>query len=562
MLVEVPRFHRRAARAPLRRRSTRPHAGAVPRPGWVLRLLRQALRRAAGVRVWSAGDADARAYPARHLFRFLANHGMLTLGGSPTWRTVRAARGRTSRRWRRPSATCVRRSAVVAVHRHEDGVDVRTADGTLTRFDAVVLATHADDALAILADASPQEKADLAAIEYSTNRTWLHRDGSVLPANPRARASWNYRKDTCDVDSSSVLVSYWMNRLHGLDTADDLVVTLNAQHRVDPELVVAEMTYEHPIFTPAAVAAARRLRTAGGDAWRSPARTSAGASTRTAPARASRRRAAWARRGDRHEQPDRAGHGRDAAALPSSAGTRPRGRLGQPYPAHAAGARVLLPALPVARRPGRPARGCAGRWPGSRGSTPRTTSTAAGSAVAHAATWSGSSSIAASRSPRTTGSSCWRTPACSGTPSTRCQRSGACDPTAPCVPSSSRSTTPTATGTPTSSTSTRPDAPPRTRSCTSRRSTTRPAPTGCASSCDPSGSPSRSACTATADASCDAGLTGVPAPLTTRTLLSTVARHALMTQRVTALIRVHGIWLWLRRLPVLPRPQHSPEAVR
>ncbi len=121
--------------------------------------------------------------------------------------------------------------------------------------------------------------------------------------------------------------------------------------------------------------------------------------------------------------------------------------------------------------------------------------------------------------------------------------------------SSSRSTTPTATGTRTSSTSTRPAGPPRTRSCTSPRSTTRPGATGCAWSCDPSGSPSRSACTGTASASWTPASTGVPVPLTTRTLLTTVARHALMTQRVTALIRVHGIWLWLRRLPVHPRPR-------
>lgn len=221
--------------------------------------------------VWSAGDDDARAYPARHLFQFLANHGMLTVGGSPAWRTVTGGSRTYVERIAaalqdvRAGSTGSTVGAVVAVERHDDGVDVRTADGRAHRFDQVVIATHADDALAILADATPEEKAALAAIGYSENHTWLHRDGSVLPPRPDARASWNYRKDTCDVRSSSVLVSYWMNRLHGLDAPDDLVVTLNATDRVDDAAVVARMTYRHPVFTPDAVRAAARLRTAGGD---------------------------------------------------------------------------------------------------------------------------------------------------------------------------------------------------------------------------------------------------------------------------------------------------------
>ena len=215
--------------------------------------------------VWSSGDQDARAYPARHLFQFLANHGMLSVGGSPTWRTVTGGSRTYVERVAATLGDVRAGSAVVAVQRRDDGVDVRTADGVLTTFDKVVIATHADDALALLVDASPAEKADLAAIGYSTNQTWLHRDGSVLPGNTRARASWNYRKDACEVDSSRVLVSYSMNRLHGVSTTDDLVVTLNPEDRVAPESVIARMTYRHPVFTPDAVTAAARLRTSGGE---------------------------------------------------------------------------------------------------------------------------------------------------------------------------------------------------------------------------------------------------------------------------------------------------------
>lgn len=214
--------------------------------------------------VWSAGDDDARAYPARHLFQFLANHGMLAVGGSPTWRTVTGGSRTYVDKVAAALADVRVGSRVAAVERSGHGVDVRTADGHTTRYDQVVLATHADDALAILTDATPAEKADLTAIGYSTNHTWLHRDTRVLPAVHSARASWNYRKTTCDAGSSRVLVSYWMNRLHGLDIPDDLMVTLNATDQVDDAAVVARMTYRHPVFTPEAVRAAARLRGAGG----------------------------------------------------------------------------------------------------------------------------------------------------------------------------------------------------------------------------------------------------------------------------------------------------------
>lgn len=214
--------------------------------------------------VWSASPDDALGYPARHLFTFLDHHGMLSVSGSPTWRTVvGGSRSYVDRLVER--LPDVRRGApVVSVQRHHDGVDVRTGDGRSESFDAVVLATHADQALTVLADASPAEKRDLGAIEYSANRTVLHRDGSLLPSRTAARASWNHRT-SCGPSSEAagVTVSYWMNRLQGLDDADDYLVTLNDDGRIAPESVIAEMSYTHPIFTPDAVAAAQRLRAAG-----------------------------------------------------------------------------------------------------------------------------------------------------------------------------------------------------------------------------------------------------------------------------------------------------------
>lgn len=214
--------------------------------------------------VWSCAPGTAAGYPAGHLFRFLDHHGMLGIRQSPRWRTVTGG-----------SSTYVETivgrldhtrvgEPVVAVERHEDDVVVRTAGGHDEQFDRVIVATHADDALGLMVDASADEKRDLDAIEYSQNDMLMHRDVGVLPTARAARSSWNYRLDACHGDPDRVLVSYWMNRLQRLDVDDNVVVTLNGAERVDPESVVASATYRHPIFTPEAVAAAQRLRGAGG----------------------------------------------------------------------------------------------------------------------------------------------------------------------------------------------------------------------------------------------------------------------------------------------------------
>ena len=142
--------------------------------------------------VWSSGPGDALDYPARYLFRFLQNHGMLSIGDSPQWMTVVGG-----------SATYVDAiaaglpavragSPVVSVERGRDGVVVTDGSGRATRFDRVVVATHADEALDLLLDPTPLEKEVLGAFRYSRNETVLHRDSSLLPRARLARASWNY----------------------------------------------------------------------------------------------------------------------------------------------------------------------------------------------------------------------------------------------------------------------------------------------------------------------------------------------------------------------------------
>jgi predicted NAD/FAD-binding protein len=209
--------------------------------------------------VWSSPQHTALGYPARYLFSFLDNHGMLSVTGSPQWRTVvggsrsyveRAAKGLTAVRLA---------TAVTSIARDAAGVTIHDVDGGSERFGRVVVATHADTALGLLAAPTDTEREVLGAFGYSRNHTVLHTGDGVLPRAPRARASWNYLMPACTTTSDNVLVSYDMNRLQRLATRKPYVVSLNAAGRVDPVEIIDEMDYEHPIYTLESVAAQRRL---------------------------------------------------------------------------------------------------------------------------------------------------------------------------------------------------------------------------------------------------------------------------------------------------------------
>lgn len=217
--------------------------------------------------VWSSGRGDALDYPARYLFSFLDHHGMLGIGGSPQWRTVVGGSATyveaVATRLGERNGEVRRGDAVVAVERDDDGVTVRTASRE-ERFDHVVVATHADDALRLLVDATPSEKEVLGAFRYSRNETVLHRDPSLLPRARGARASWNYRAlrsapdVMLDAAARGPVVTYDMTRLMGLPKADPLFVTLNATDLIDPAAVISVMDYAHPIHDLDAIHAQRR----------------------------------------------------------------------------------------------------------------------------------------------------------------------------------------------------------------------------------------------------------------------------------------------------------------
>lgn len=211
--------------------------------------------------VWSAGHDNALDYPARYLFTFLDHHGMLRVTGSPRWYTVVGGSARYVERLAAHLDDVRTGEPVHRVERTTEGVDVVSgADGrTRESYDHVVLATHGPTSLRLLASPTPLEEEVLRAFSCTENPTTLHRDPSRLPRAPRARAAWNYEMTSCAARESSPTVTYWMNRLHGLDESDPVLVTLDPAIDVADEDVIARMTYEHPVYTVESVAAARRI---------------------------------------------------------------------------------------------------------------------------------------------------------------------------------------------------------------------------------------------------------------------------------------------------------------
>ncbi len=206
--------------------------------------------------IWSTSPSGARDYPAEAMIRFFDNHGLLQLARRPQWRSVcggsrayvlRLAEGLTLHTGR----------PVAEVRRAADGVWVRDAQGQAERFDRVVIAAHADQALAMLADPTPEERATLGAFRYSANSAILHTDATLMPRRRPAWSAWNHIGQRND--PNGFCVTYWMNLLQQLPRAQPLFVTLNPCREPAPELVISRHAYTHPQFDTAALQAQRRL---------------------------------------------------------------------------------------------------------------------------------------------------------------------------------------------------------------------------------------------------------------------------------------------------------------
>ncbi|MBI5275804.1 MAG: FAD-dependent oxidoreductase [Burkholderiales bacterium] len=206
--------------------------------------------------IWSSPTGAMLDFPAATLIRFCHNHGLLQVSGRPQWHTVTGGSAHYVRAIVSQLEDARLGCGVGSIARHAGGAWVTSTAGR-EHFDRVVIATHPEDTLRLLADPSPHERAMLRAIRYQANRAVLHTDASVLPGQ-RAWAAWNYESGTSDGEPQ-VCLHYLINRLQPLPWKQPVVVSLNPIRPIDPRHVIGEYSYDHPVFDAAAVEAQRRL---------------------------------------------------------------------------------------------------------------------------------------------------------------------------------------------------------------------------------------------------------------------------------------------------------------
>ncbi|GAB4521698.1 MAG: NAD(P)/FAD-dependent oxidoreductase [Amphiplicatus sp.] len=210
--------------------------------------------------IWSTPSARILDFSAAAFIRFYDNHGLLRVLNLPEWRTVSGGSRLYVERLAAPLVGQARLGArVVAVRRTPSAVEVKDASGATDRFDAVLIASHADEALAMLSDADLQERRVLGAFRYQMNRAFVHFDSTHMPCRRRVWSSWNYIGD-----AEGFAATYWMNRLQNLDAPRDIFVTLNPRAPVCEDNIVAKFDYAHPMFDLVAANAQKEIWTLQG----------------------------------------------------------------------------------------------------------------------------------------------------------------------------------------------------------------------------------------------------------------------------------------------------------
>lgn len=209
--------------------------------------------------IWSCPTDQMLQFPVATMVRFCHNHGLIQVVNRPQWFTVTGGAKHYVEKLLQHIPRTHLQTPVQRIERNDVGVRVFTAGGA-EDFDGVVLACHADQALSLLAQPSPQEQALLGAIRYHPNKAVLHTDTSVLPKKKLAWAAWNYERATdLGLESSRVCLHYWINRLQPLPFSQDVVVSLNPVRAIDPSKVLGEYDYAHPVFDLAAIKAQSQL---------------------------------------------------------------------------------------------------------------------------------------------------------------------------------------------------------------------------------------------------------------------------------------------------------------
>ncbi len=215
--------------------------------------------------IWSAPREDVQTFPALTLLRFWHNHGLLSMDDRPQWQTVVGGSHAYVKAFRHTFRGEIRlNNPIRSITRSDSGVTVSDASGNREAFDLVVIATHGDEALKLLADPDEAETRLLGAWTYRENETILHSDVSFLPPMRRAWASWNYVELEGDQDDRPVPVTYHMNRLQGLDVSEEYCVTLNPNRPVADDRILYRVMYTHPVYNEPAIRSQQELRDING----------------------------------------------------------------------------------------------------------------------------------------------------------------------------------------------------------------------------------------------------------------------------------------------------------
>ena len=209
--------------------------------------------------IWSCPQDVMLRFPARSFLRFFHNHGLIQLRDRPQWRTVSGGSREYIRRMRPAIAHVHSATPVSSVRRTASGVRLANSTGELGDYDAVVIAAHGDQALAMLNQPSDAEARLLGAFGYQANDAWLHTDPALMPRRRSVWSSWNHLTARSVDGRQPVSVTYWMNRLQSLPTATDVLVSLNPLREPAPATVIQRQRYDHPVFDQAAIAAQAAL---------------------------------------------------------------------------------------------------------------------------------------------------------------------------------------------------------------------------------------------------------------------------------------------------------------
>lgn len=219
-----------------------------------------------GAAIWSSPIAEMHAFPAQPYLHFLENHGLLRLTNRPQWKYVKGGSKSyvTKLLAELPNQPNLQ-APPARIQRTDTGVQLHFDHGPSQDFDQVVIGAHADEALKLLADPSPNEQSNLGPWRYQPNTVTLHTDTSLLPKNEKLWSSWNFTREPGHTDTRPVSVSYYMNRLQRLNTSKHYIVTLNTTQTIAPEHFINETTLTHPLYSFESMATQDKLQAMNGE---------------------------------------------------------------------------------------------------------------------------------------------------------------------------------------------------------------------------------------------------------------------------------------------------------